>query len=148
VNVPPVSTAILITIPPCPVPSICPPGIKFAIIVQPCKNVPWQGGLETTRQRLLALRSQTFRISAQRHGPTDSAFHPGFSKHDRPNLQSRIVLLYFLFGWSCARSYSVSAAPSKRTADLKNMGAAGSRNGIPTAHPRGASWQIECIFKL
>ena len=28
---------------------------------------------------------------------------PVFSKHDRPDLQSRNVLLYLLFGWSCAR---------------------------------------------
>jgi hypothetical protein len=28
---------------------------------------------------------------------------PVFSKHDRADLQRRIVQLYFLFGWSCSR---------------------------------------------
>jgi hypothetical protein len=28
---------------------------------------------------------------------------PTFAKHDRPDLQRRLVQLYFLFGWSCNR---------------------------------------------
>ncbi len=28
---------------------------------------------------------------------------PWFPKHDRPDLQPKIALLYFLFGWSCGR---------------------------------------------
>lgn len=28
---------------------------------------------------------------------------PTFSKHDRPDLQRKVVQLYFLFGWSCSR---------------------------------------------
>jgi hypothetical protein len=28
---------------------------------------------------------------------------PIFPKHDRPDLQRKIVQLYFLFGWSCSR---------------------------------------------
>jgi hypothetical protein len=28
---------------------------------------------------------------------------PTFSKHDRPDLQRKLVQLYFLFGWSCNR---------------------------------------------
>jgi hypothetical protein len=28
---------------------------------------------------------------------------PAFPKHDRADLQPKLVLLYFLFGWSCSR---------------------------------------------
>jgi hypothetical protein len=41
-----------------------------------------------------AIRSNRFSFPSQ---------VPVFSKHDRPDLQSKIVLLYFLLGWSCSR---------------------------------------------
>lgn len=51
-------------------------------------------GLETLRadQLRLAIRSNLVTFPSQ---------IPVFERHDRPDLQRRIVQLYFVFGWSC-----------------------------------------------
>jgi hypothetical protein len=45
---------------------------------------------------------------------------PIFRKHDRADLQERLVLLYFLFGWSCTRIGLRYGLTRQRTQQILN----------------------------
>jgi hypothetical protein len=51
--------------------------------------------------RLLSLRSDQLRLAIRNNLVTFPSQVPVFERHDRPDLQRRIVQLYFLLGWSC-----------------------------------------------
>jgi hypothetical protein len=48
------------------------------------------------------LRADQLRAAIRSNLVTFPGQIPVFERHDRPDLQRRIVLLYFTFGWSCA----------------------------------------------
>jgi hypothetical protein len=45
---------------------------------------------------------------------------PVFSKHDRADLQRKMVQLYFLFGWSCSRIGARYDLPRQRVQQILN----------------------------
>jgi hypothetical protein len=50
---------------------------------------------------LHSLRSDQLRLAVRNNLVTFPSQVPVFERHDRPDLQRRIVQLYFLLGWSC-----------------------------------------------
>lgn len=51
--------------------------------------------------KLHSLRSDQLRLAIRNNLVTFPSQVPVFERHDRPDLQRRIVQLYFLLGWSC-----------------------------------------------
>jgi hypothetical protein len=51
--------------------------------------------------KLHSLRSDQLRVAIRSNLVTFPSQVPVFERHDRPDLQRRIVQLYFLLGWSC-----------------------------------------------
>jgi hypothetical protein len=51
--------------------------------------------------KLHSLRSDQLRLAIRHNLVTFPSQVPVFERHDRPDLQRRIVQLYFLLGWSC-----------------------------------------------
>ena len=52
--------------------------------------------------KLHSLRADQLRIAIRNNLVTFPSQVPVFERHDRPDLQRRIVQLYFVLGWSCA----------------------------------------------
>lgn len=52
--------------------------------------------------KLQSLRADQLRIAIRNNLVTFPSQVPVFERHDRPDLQRRIVQLYFVLGWSCA----------------------------------------------
>ena len=53
------------------------------------------------RVKLHSLRADQLRLAIRNNLVSFPSQIPVFERHDRPDLQRRIVQLYFMFGWSC-----------------------------------------------
>jgi len=52
--------------------------------------------------KLESLRTDQLRVAVRGNLVTFPSQVPVFERHDRPDLQRRVVQLYFVLGWSCA----------------------------------------------
>lgn len=81
------------------------------VIAEPVRSEQARRGESLSRRRhalprldqveLLGLRADQLRVAVRNSLVTFPSQVPVFERHDRPDLQRRIVQLYFLLGWNC-----------------------------------------------
>lgn len=88
------------------------PHTRLMLVAEPIRQVRGQSrkpGLGKRRKTLPpldhvtlhSLRADQLRLAIRNNLVTFPSQVPVFERHDRPDLQRRIVQLYFLLGWSC-----------------------------------------------
>jgi hypothetical protein len=72
------------------------------------------------RRNVERLRINALREAIRFNWITFPSQVPVFSKHDRADLQRKIVQLYFLFGWSCSRIGGRYSLRRQRVQQIRN----------------------------